>query len=197
MMTPPSLILASTSPYRRAQIERLGVPFRAVAPAVDEEALKDRWRDCSPRELAERLAASKARSIAEIEPDATVIGGDQLVELDGEILGKPGTTERAEAQLARMAGRTHHLITALAVVHAGAVHAHTEVAALAVRPLSAEAIRRYVAADHPVDCAGSYKIEGRGIALFERVDCADHSAIIGVPLIALATILRGIGFAIP
>lgn len=191
------LILASTSSYRRAQVARLGLPFRSVAPPADEAALQREWAGLAPRELAERLAEAKARSVAGLEPGATVVGGDQLVALDGRILGKPGSEDAACGQLAALAGRTHHLITALAVVHAGAVHRHTEVAALTVRPLSPDAIRRYVAADRPVDCAGSYKIEERGIALFERVECADPSAIIGIPLIGLATILGRLGFAVP
>src|SRR4051794_22326304 len=115
------LILASTSPYRRAQLEKLGVPFRCVAPRVDEEALKRGWGEMPPLELARRLAMAKAASVAEVEPGASVIGGDQLVDLDGEVLGKPGSVERAVAQLARMAGRDHRLITSLAVQCGGQV----------------------------------------------------------------------------
>jgi septum formation protein len=191
------LILASTSPYRRAMVERLGVPFRCVAPPVDEEALKAKLGQASPRELAERLAMAKAAGVAEREPDAVVIGGDQLVALDDAILGKPGTTEQAIAQLQMMSGRSHELITALAVLHQGKAYAHTNVTKLYLRPLTLEEVKRYVEADRPLDCSGSYKLEARGITLFERIDSDDHSAIIGVPLIALTTILRAIGFAIP
>ena len=191
------LILASTSPYRRALVERLGVPFRCVAPPVDEQALKAGWGGVSPRELAERLAMAKAAGVASGEPDAAVIGGDQLVALDGSILGKPGTTEQAIAQLRSMSGRSHELITALIVLRSGRIYAHTDVTRLYLRDLTPEAISRYVEADRPLDCAGSYKLEARGIALFERIDSEDHSAITGVPLIALTTILRTIGFAIP
>lgn len=191
------LILASTSPYRRALIERLGVPFRCLAPPADEEALKAEFAMASPRELAERLAMAKAASIAGREPHAVVIGGDQVVAFEGSILGKPGTVENAIAQLRAMAGRSHELITAIAVIHEGDVFAHVDVASLRLRSLTPGEIRRYVEADLPLDCAGSYKLEARGITLFERIDSDDHSAIVGVPLIALTTLLRRIGLAIP
>jgi septum formation protein len=191
------LILASTSLYRRSLIERLGLPFRSVAPLVDEEALKLELGPLEPRKLAEQLAMAKARSIAEIEPQATVIGGDQLVAIDGQILGKPGTTEQAVAQLQSLAGRTHELITALVVLHDGKAYAQTDVTRMTLRPLSLEQTLRYVEADQPIDCAGSYKLEARGITLFERIESADHSAIVGVPLIALTTILGNIGYPTP
>jgi septum formation protein len=191
------LILASTSPYRRALVERLGVPFRSVAPPVDEDALKAALPEASPRDLAAHLAHAKAAAVAAIEPDAVVIGGDQLVSLDGTILGKPGTVDLAVDQLRRMAGRTHELMTALSVIHAGKAYAHLDVTSLTVRPLTPDEIHRYVEVDRPLDCAGSYKLEARGIALFERIESADHSAIVGVPLIALTSILRSLGFAIP
>ncbi len=191
------LILASTSPYRRTQIERLGVSFRCVAPDLDEEAAKAAFGPASPRDLAVHLARAKAASIAGREPEAVVIGGDQLIAFDGRVLGKPGTAEQAMAQLAAMSGRSHELITAVVVFHEGRASVHTDVATLSLRPLTLEEIQRYVEADRPLDCAGSYRLESRGIALFERIESDDHSAIIGVPLIALTSILRSIGFAIP
>jgi septum formation protein len=191
------LILASTSPYRRALVERLGVPFRCVAPPVNEAALKAELRGATPRELAERLAMAKAASVEALEPGAVVIGGDQLVAFEGSILGKPGTAERAVAQLLAMSGRSHELITAIHVRHHGHAYTHTDVANLLLRCLTLTEIRRYVEVDHPLDCAGSYKLESKGIALFERIESADHSAIVGMPLIALMTILRSIGFEIP
>jgi 7-methyl-GTP pyrophosphatase len=198
MVAPPmDLILASTSPYRRTLVERLGVPFRCVAPQIDEEALKSDLNAATPRELAERLALAKAASIARSEPDAAVIGGDQVVAFDDRILGKPGTREQAVAQLRMMSGRSHELITSLVVLHRERAYAHTNVTILALRLLTLDEISRYVEADRPLDCAGSYKLEARGIALFERIDSDDHSAIVGVPLIALTTILRTLGFAIP
>lgn len=193
------LILASTSAYRRQQLERLGLPFRAVAPHLDEEEAKVRLQrlGASPRDLAERLAMLKAESVAAKAPDSVVIGGDQLVSLDGEIVGKPGTVDRAVEQLLRMAGRSHDLITSIAAAYRGETRLHTDVTTLRMRPLTRIEIERYVAADAPLDCAGSYKIESRGIALFDEIRSADQSAITGLPLIALTTSLRGLGFLIP
>jgi len=190
-----NLILASTSPYRQALIDRLGVPFRCVDPMVDESTWKAAIND--PQSLAEALALAKARAVADRFPAAVVIGGDQVVALDGQILGKPGTDERAVAQLRAMAGRSHELITAMAVVAPGRTYQETDVATLSVRPLSLGAIERYVAVDHPADCAGSYKLESRGITLFDRIEAKDHSAITGIPLIALTSILLELGFTIP
>jgi septum formation protein len=191
----PNLVLASTSRYRRALLERLGVPFRSRAPLVDEEEWKSSGLD--PRALAERLATAKAESLDQEEPDATIIGSDQLVAFEGRVFGKPGTLEKAIAQLEALSGRPHDLITALAVRHEGRTILHTDVTTLWMRRLNLAEIERYVAADQPVDCAGAYKLEERGIALFERIDSADHTAITGLPLIALITILRSLGFAIP
>ena len=189
------LILASTSRYRRALIARLGVPFRSEDPGVDEAAWKGSITD--PRALAEALALAKARAVAARYPGSVVIGGDQVVAFEGSILGKPGSVAGAEAQLGAMAGRSHELITALAVVAPWRTYPILDVATLHLRVLSPSAIARYVAVDQPTDCAGSYKLEERGIALFERIEAADHSAITGVPLIALTSILIELGFAIP
>jgi len=191
----PDLILASTSAYRRALLARLGVPFRCVAPPVDEEGLKD--PALSPRDLAERLARAKAEGVARLDPEAVVIGSDQLVAFDGRVFGKPGDAPRASEQLLAMAGRPHDLITAVAVVLGGRVVEHTDVTTLWMRPLTRAEAERYVAADRPFDCAGSYKLEERGITLFERVVSDDHTAVTGLPLIALTSILRKLGFAVP
>ena len=191
------LILASTSPYRRALLERLGLPFRCRAPGVDEDPLKH--QGLSPRELAERLAIAKADAVARLEPDprSIVMGSDQLVAFEGRVLGKPGSVERAVEQLLSLAGRDHELITAMAVIQGTRVLQHTDVARLHMRPLSRDEIERYVLADQPIDCAGSYKLEARGIALFDQIISDDHSAITGLPLMALTTILRDLGVAIP
>lgn len=189
------IVLASTSRYRRALLERLGIPFDAAAPACDEEALKD--PALAPQELAEHLAAAKALSLADDHPQAIIIGSDQVADLEGEILGKPGSPAAAVAQLQQMRGRPHRLITAMALWHCGRLHRHTDVTTLHMRPLDDAALERYVAADDPVDCAGAYKLEARGIALFERIESADHSAITGLPLIALVTLLRDLGVAVP
>ncbi len=193
------LVLASTSPYRRELLARLGLPFRTVAPTCDEEALKD--PALTPRELAERLAEAKARSIAATQPDATVIGSDQVAALQHGnrwlVLGKPGSPERAVEQLGQLAGRTHLLITAMVVVHRGRLIRHTDQTRLAMRPLTRDQLERYVAADQPVDCAGAYKLEARGIGLFDRIASEDHTAITGLPLLALGRILAECGFVTP
>lgn len=198
-MNTPDLVLASTSRYRRALLERLGLPFRAVAPACDEEALKD--PALAPQQLAEYLALAKAQSLEASLPSATIIGSDQLaaLEVDGHwtILGKPGTRDCAIDQLALLAGRSHLLVTAMVVLHRGTIHHHTDLTTLTMRPLGRDALASYVDADQPLDCAGAYKLEARGITLFERIDSADHTAITGLPLIALTRILAGLGYALP
>src|SRR5437879_4181820 len=141
------LVLASTSPYRRALLARLGVSFRWLAPRVDEEAIKREGLE--PRQLAERLALAKAMSLCQFEPHATVIGSDQLVVFEGQIFGKPGSAATAREQLAALAGRSHQLVTALAVWHAGRTFDHTDVTTLHMRPLTKSEIARYVAADQP------------------------------------------------
>lgn len=195
MSAAPDLVLASTSPYRRELLARLGLPFRVVAPACDEEALK--LPGLGAEALAARLARAKAESLLATEPGATLIGSDQLVALGDTLLGKPGTRARAAEQLARLAGRTHLLVTAVAVLHDGRVLEHLDVTRLSMRPLSREQIERYLTADAPLDCAGSYKLEARGITLFERIDAADHSAITGLPLIALTSLLASVGYPVP
>ncbi|MFM7073385.1 MAG: Maf family protein [Planctomycetota bacterium] len=189
------LLLASTSRYRRELLERLGVSFRCLAPAVDEEPIKRLGLE--PRSVAERLAREKALSLADREPTATIIGSDQVAAVDRDILGKPGTAARAIAQLSRLAGREHILITAVAIWHRGQLWEHTEIARLTMRALTSDELARYVAADSPLDCAGSYKLEQRGVGLFAAIDCADHSAITGLPLIAVAGHLRTLGYSIP
>lgn len=191
----PALILASTSPYRRALLDRLGVPFTARAPACDEEALKD--PALAPQALAESLAEAKARSIADQEPRAVVIGSDQVCEVEGRILGKPGTAERAVDQLLALQGREHRLVTAMTVIAPAAVHRHTDVTHLRMRPLDRAALERYVARDRPLDCAGAYKLEAAGICLFAGIASEDASAITGLPLLALTRILAGLGFPLP
>lgn len=192
---PPPLILASTSRYRKELLERLGLPFQAEAPGVDEDAIKG--AGLVPRQIAETLAERKAMAVATRHPGAVVIGSDQLAALDGQVLGKAGSRERAVGQLRAMRGRTHELITAVCVVHPGGTERHTAIASLAMRQLDDAALERYVAADNPLDCAGSYKLECRGIALFERIDCDDHSSIVGLPLLWLSGALARLGYSLP
>jgi septum formation protein len=185
------LVLASTSAYRRALMDRLGLPYLAVAPSYEEEhdlAL-------SPAELVQELAVRKARSVARAFPDALIVGADQLAEIDGERLFKPGTVERAVEQLLRLGGRTHRLVTGLAVLDArsGRIELALDVQLMTLRPLTAAQARAYVAKDSPLDCAGAYRIEGQGIALFESMRGEDYSAIIGLPLTKLVTLLGRFG----
>jgi septum formation protein len=191
----PGLVLASTSPYRRALLERLKVTFRVMAPICDESLLKA--EESNPVRLAERLAHMKAASLCKHDPRATFIGGDQVVSFQGQIFGKPLTAERAVEQLMSLSGQTHELITAMVVLKGARVFSHTDVTKLHMRPLSRREIERYVASEHPLDCAGSYKIESQGIVLFERIESEDQTAVSGLPLIALVSILRLIGFEIP
>ena len=193
MSTP--LILASTSRYRRALLDRLGLAYTAVPPACDEEALKD--PALPPQALADKLAEAKARSLQATVPEAVIIGSDQICARDGEILHKPGTAERAVAQLLRLQGGGHQLITALVVVHGTRIWRHTDVTTLTMRPLDRAALERYVAADQPLDCSGAYKLEQRGIGLFSVIESADSSAIVGLPLLALTRILGEAGYQIP
>jgi septum formation protein len=193
----PALILASTSPYRRVLLERLGVPFRSQAPRCDEAAIQRAEAGTEPRLLAEKLALAKASSLLADEPHAVIIGCDQIASFEGRIFGKPGSVARAIDQLAAMAGQEHELITALVVIRGARILRHTDVTRLRMRRLSRDAIDRYVAADQPLDCAGGYKLESRGIVLFDRIETDDHTAITGLPLIALVTILGELGWAIP
>jgi septum formation protein len=193
----PGLVLASTSGYRRSLLERLGLPFRCRAPLCDESTLQRDSAELEPRRLAEMLALAKVSSLAEEEAGSTIIGCDQLVSFAGRVFGKPGTPERAIDHLLSMSGQTHELITALVVIRGPEVFRHTDITRLRMRPLARDAIERYVTADRPFDCAGSYKLESRGIVLFDRIETEDHSAITGLPLIALVTILRELGVAIP
>lgn len=197
------LILASGSPYRRALIARLGFACEAVAPPYEEIRPK---RGLAAAALVVENALGKARSLATQAPPDTptvVIGSDQVAVCDGEILLKPGTESRARAQLARLSGREHELLTAVALVSAGlenppagepAWEAHRLVCSrLRMRRLSAEEIAAYVARERPVDCAGAYKSEGLGIALFESLGGDDPTAIVGLPLVALCELLREVG----
>ena len=192
---PPSinrpLVLASTSRYRRELLERLGLAFRCEPPAVDETPLAAE----APAALALRLALEKAREVAQRFPDAVVIGSDQVADLDGEALGKPGTHERAVAQLRRMRGKTVVFQTAVAVVCASSGFEQAELAQVRAtfRSLTDAQIESYLRTEQPYDCAGSAKSEGLGIALLDRIDNDDPTALIGLPLIRTCQLLRAAG----
>ncbi|MEY5099478.1 MAG: septum formation inhibitor Maf [Pseudomonadota bacterium] len=190
-----ALVLGSTSRYRRELLQRLRLPFEVLAPEVDETPLPGE----APAALAQRLALAKARAVAAQRPDAIVIGSDQVADLDGEPLGKPGSHERAVAQLRRMSGKTVLFQTALAVACAETGFEAGELAVVEVvfRELDDATIERYLRAEQPYDCAGSAKSEGLGIALLDRIVNDDPTALIGLPLIHTARLLRQAGLQIP
>jgi septum formation protein len=188
------IILASTSVYRRELLERLRLPFTVIASQVDETALPDE----APAPLARRLALAKAQAVAAQHPEHLVIGSDQVADLNGEALGKPGTHARAMAQLQRMRGQTVIFQTAVAVVCQATGFAQTELAAVKVqfRDLSDDQIERYLLAEQPYDCAGSAKSEGLGIALLARIDNDDPTALVGLPLIRTCHLLEAAGLSV-
>jgi septum formation protein len=185
----PSLILASTSRYRRELLERLHLPFDVASPGVDESALPHE----TPAELARRLARAKALAVAARQPDAVVIGSDQVAELDGEALGKPGDHAGAVRQLQRMRGRLVRFHTAVAVARGDEVREDLAVVTVRLHALSDAEIERYLRLEQPYDCAGSAKVEGLGICLLDAVESDDPTALIGLPLIRTCTLLRHFG----
>ena len=191
----PPLILASTSRYRRSLLERIAPPFEAIAPGVAESARPGE----APRARAVRLSLAKARAVAEKHPKAIVIGSDQVAALGDHVLDKPGDDETCRAQLTALSGRTAHFYTGCAVVgiEAGLTFEHLDTTTVAFRTLSETEIHRYVAREQPLDCAGGFKVEALGITLFERVESSDPTALIGLPLIWLASALRQAGYLLP
>ena len=189
----PSLILASTSVYRRELLERLGIPFTVISPEVDETPLPGE----STLELALRLAKAKAAAVAKDHPDAWVIGSDQVADLCGAAIGKPGNFERAMAQLQLMRGSTVTFHTALCVMKGNIETTLSVPTEVTFRKSSDEILESYLLTEEPYDCAGSAKSEGMGITLLEAIKSDDPTALIGLPLIALTGLLRDAGFVIP
>ena len=191
---PRALVLGSTSAYRRALLERLRIPFTVAAPDVDERTLPGE----TPEQTAVRLALAKAHAVAHSRQDSVVIGSDQVADLHGEALGKPGNFERARSQLQRMSGQTVLFHTAVAVVCPALQFVAQALVPVQVkfRTLTAAEISHYLLAETPYDCAGSAKSEGLGIALLERIDNSDPSALVGLPLIETARMLRAAGIPI-
>jgi len=189
------LVLASTSSYRRMLLERFETPFETASPLVDETPLADE----TPPTTANRLAIEKARAVAAQFPDALIIGSDQVAHMGNEIFGKPGTIDRAIAQLRRMSGQAVIFHTALAVLNTGSGRVQSESVPTRVRfrKLTDEEIIRYVDKERPLDCAGSAKSEALGITLLESLSGDDPTALIGLPLIALARMLRSEGLQLP
>lgn len=190
----PPIVLASTSPYRRQLLARLRLPFTVQAPQVDEQALPGE----SPAATARRLAQAKAAAVASRRPDAIVIGSDQVADVDGEALSKPGTHEAALAQLTRMQGREVVFHTALAVVGPDGRRQVDEVpTAVRFRVLPVDQLEAYLRLERPYDCAGAAKIESLGIVLAESVRADDPTALIGLPLIRLTSMLAACGVPLP
>ena len=186
-----ALVLGSTSRYRQELLQRLRIPFTVAAPDVDETPQPGE----APAALAQRLALAKAHAVAAAFPDAVVIGSDQVADLDGLPLGKPGTHERAVTQLRQMRGRTVVFQTAVAVVCQASGFEQASLAAVKVRfrELTDEAIENYLRAEQPYDCAGSAKSEGLGIALLEAIDSDDPTALVGLPLIRTCRLIEAAG----
>ncbi len=184
----PSLILASSSSYRRGLLERLRVPFTCVSPDVDETALTGE----ALRETALRLALTKARAVAAIHTSALIIGSDQVADLDGHALGKPGNHDNAVAQLRAMRGKAVIFHTALCLLDAatGRYQLDNIPSTVQFRNLSDAQIEHYLRLEHPYDCAGSAKIESLGVALVDSIDSSDPTALIGLPLMALIRMLN-------
>ena len=188
---PPRLVLGSTSRYRRELLERLALPFAVASPEVDETPLSGE----APAALAQRLALAKAHAVAALHPDAIVIGSDQVADLDGTPIGKPGNHERAVAQLRAMRGRSVVFQTAVAVVRPATGFAALRLVPVTVRfrALTDTEIEHYLQREQPYDCAGSAKSEALGIALLDAIDSDDPTALIGLPLIATCALLREAG----
>jgi septum formation protein len=189
------LILASTSPYRRTLLERFGLPFETARPEVGEEHVASE----TPADRAMRLAVAKAQAVAVRRPDAVVIGSDQVAAAGNKVLDKPGNAATCRAQLATLSGRDARFYTACAVIGpAGGVRlVHLDTTTVFFRSLAPAEIERYVEREKPFDCAGGFKAEALGIALFESIESQDPTALIGLPLIWLACALRRASYALP
>ena len=190
-----SLVLASSSRYRRELLQRLGLPFESWAPEVDERPLPSE----PPRETAIRLARVKAEAGARKFPSAWIIGSDQVADLDGRAIGKPGTFENARRQLRDVSGHSVLFHTALCLYNSRQQRRHERLVSteVAFRRLTDAEIERYLEREHALDCAGSAKSEGLGVSLLSRLGGDDPTALVGLPLIALSALLRAEGFDVP
>jgi septum formation protein len=186
-----NLILASTSRYRRELLLRLDLPFQTARPDVDETPYPNE----SPIQLAQRLAEAKARSVAKSFPNAWVIGSDQVAELEGQTIGKPENFERAADQLSAASGKSMRFFSAFCLLRAqpNKIISNTDITTVHFRQLTATEIERYLHKEQPYDCAGSFKAEGLGISLFDKIESNDPTGLIGLPLISLSKALRQAG----
>jgi len=188
-LTGQNIILASSSVYRQRLLHQLGLTFTCISPAIDESALPNESADA----LTRRLAIAKAEHILQDNPNALVIGSDQVADLDGTILGKPYEPERAIAQLTQCSGKTVCFFTSVALLSSGMQQVDVVTTRVRFRTLTEEQIHTYIKKEEPLDCAGSFKCEGLGVALFESIQSDDPSALIGLPLISLNRMLHATG----
>jgi septum formation protein len=188
------IVLASTSPFRKELLQRIGIDFETAAPDIDESPLPGE----APENLVKRLSEAKARVIGKIRP-GLIIGSDQVASVGDEILGKPGTHENAVAQLRKLSGKLVTFQTGLCLLNSASNQAQVDIIPFRVqfRELDAQQIERYLQADQPYNCAGSFKSEGLGITLFERMEGEDPTALIGLPLIRLTDMLMQAGLVLP
>jgi septum formation protein len=188
------IVLASTSPFRKELLQRIGIDFETAAPDIDESPLPGE----TPENLVKRLSEAKARVIGKIRP-GLIIGSDQVASVGDEILGKPGTHENAVAQLRKLSGKLVTFQTGLCLLNSASNQAQVDIIPFRVqfRELDAQQIERYLQADQPYNCAGSFKSEGLGITLFERMEGEDPTALIGLPLIRLTDMLMQAGLVLP
>ena len=189
------IILASTSIYRKQELDRLKLSFTTASPDIDEDSLKSQGLDHI--QLSRQLSVLKARNISRHHSEAIVIGGDQVASFNGSILNKPNTKEKAFEQLKALTGNEHKLITSMAIIASGQEYLHTCIATMRMRQLNDEQIVRYIDKDEPLHSCGSYRLEALGISLFESIDCEDYSSIIGIPLMWTAKTLTKLGVSIP
>lgn len=187
---PRQLILASSSPYRKQLLARLGIPFKTISPTVDELPAPGE----TAHQLVKRLSVAKAKTVASAYPHSVVIGSDQTADLNGQLLGKPGTVESACHQLAQCSGQFVIFHTGLSLVSPGSQEYRRVETRIKFRKLSGQQISQYVKFEQPLNCAGSFKVESRGIILFEEVASSDPTALIGLPLITLTNMLLSIGY---
>lgn len=195
VLSDSQLILASTSPYRKELLEKLKIPFQCMPSQVDEDLEKEKTLE--PVGLSQKLAFQKANSVFQKNPDATVIGSDQVAFVDQTIFDKPTNFDNAFKQLSFLSDKTHYLVSAVCIIKNQKVIEFQNQTALKMKALTDQQIRSYLHKDQPFDCAGSYKIESLGISLFEKIECSDFTSIIGLPLIELTKSLNSLGYKIP
>ena len=189
------LILASSSPYRKDLLKRLGLQFDCISADIDEDAFKAKIND--PEKLVKVLAYEKAKKVFDSHQDSIVLGSDQLAYVDNKVLGKTGSFEKSVNQLKLLSGKTHILLTAYCIISQEKIIQKLNITSLKMKNLSDSQIKKYLRTDNPFDCAGSYKLELNGISLFDKIDTDDHSAIIGLPLISVGQDLKKFDLIVP